>query len=85
MYIKFTKRQQIHRLVIKFTVDCEYQCTLLIRTEVSFLSKGHSTQGPKIPFISNLKKPTCHNGGLITKGGSGIILWTYSNINSVTL
>ena len=26
-----------------------------------------------------------HNGGLITRGGSGIILWTYSNINSVTL
>ena len=24
-----------------------------------FLSKGHSTLGPKIPFISNLKKPTC--------------------------
>ena len=23
------------------------------------MSKGHSTLGPKIPFISNLKKPTC--------------------------
>ena len=23
------------------------------------LSKGHSTQGSKIPFISNLKKPAC--------------------------
>ena len=26
-----------------------------------------------------------HSGGLITRGGSGMILWTYSNINSVTL
>ena len=26
--------------------------------KINFLSKGHST-GPKIPFISNLKKPTC--------------------------
>ena len=25
----------------------------------NFLSKGHSTLGPKISFISNLKKPTC--------------------------
>ena len=23
------------------------------------MSKGHSTQGSKIPFISNLKKPAC--------------------------
>ena len=25
----------------------------------TFLSKGHSTQGLKTPFISNLKKPAC--------------------------
>ena len=27
--------------------------------EISFQSKGHSTKGSKIPFISNLKKPEC--------------------------
>ena len=27
--------------------------------KINFLSKGHSTEGPKIPFISNPKKPTC--------------------------
>ena len=27
--------------------------------KINFLSKGHSNSGPKIPFISNLKKPTC--------------------------
>ena len=26
-----------------------------------------------------------HSGGLITRGGSEMILWTYSKINSVTL
>ena len=26
-----------------------------------------------------------HNGGLVTRGGSGTVLWIYSNINSVTL
>ena len=31
------------------------------------------------------KKASLHNGGLTTRGGSGIILWTNSNINSVTL
>ena len=28
---------------------------------------------------------TVHSGGLITRGGSEMILWTYSKINSVTL
>ena len=28
-------------------------------TEINFLSKGHSTQGSDIPFMSNLKKPAC--------------------------
>ena len=27
--------------------------------KINFLSNGHSTLGPKIPFISNLKKATC--------------------------
>ena len=27
--------------------------------KIYFLSKGHSTQGPKIPFIRNPKRPTC--------------------------
>ena len=27
--------------------------------EINFFSKGHSTKGSKIPFISNLRKPTC--------------------------
>ena len=27
--------------------------------EINFLSKGHSTEGSKIPFISNLKKLAC--------------------------
>ena len=29
------------------------------KLKISFLSKGHSTKGPKIPFISNLKKSAC--------------------------
>ena len=28
-------------------------------SEINFLSKGHSTQQSKIPFIRNLKKPAC--------------------------
>ena len=32
---------------------------VLSSKEINFLSKGHSTQGSKIPFISNLKKPAC--------------------------
>ena len=27
--------------------------------EINFLSKGHSTEGSKIPFISKLKKSAC--------------------------
>ena len=27
--------------------------------KIKILSKSHCTKGPKIPFISNLKKPTC--------------------------
>ena len=31
----------------------------LTNQKINFLSKGHSTYGSKIPFISNLKKPAC--------------------------
>ena len=33
--------------------------TRITNSEINFLSKGHSTYGSKIPFISNLKKPAC--------------------------
>ena len=29
------------------------------------MSKGHSIQGPKIPAIRNLKKPTCASKGYV--------------------
>ena len=33
--------------------------SIVTNQEINFLSKGHSTQGSKKPFISNLKKPAC--------------------------
>ena len=37
----------------------KYHIVALYKLKNQLLSKGHSTEGPKIPFISNLKKPTC--------------------------
>ena len=44
--------------VNKTTVESRV-LTRITNSEINFLSKGHSTYGSKIPFISNLKKPAC--------------------------
>ena len=44
--------------VILYTVKSQ-KLTRVTNLEINFLSKGHSTLGSKIPFISNLKNPAC--------------------------
>ena len=54
----FSFKYQKFRVKIKHTV----QSRVLMRVtnqKINFLSKGHSTQGLKIPFISNLKQLVC--------------------------
>ena len=49
--------------------------------KIKFLSKGHSTYGSKIPFISNLKKPACATKQDVLELAT---LW-YSNITLMLL
>ena len=56
----FGETNQLHRNYFYRKVTIQSRVLMRITNqEINFLSKGHSTQGLKIPFISNLKKPAC--------------------------